>query len=204
MIGVITGDIINSRKVPAAQWMQELKIELKNWGNEGEDWEIYRGDSFQLRIKNPRQILSAAILLKATIKSIDPLDIRMGLGIGEENFTADRLLENNGSAYIYSGEVFENLEKTHQGMLLKSDNEELDQEINLMLRLALTIMDNWSVNSSKMVCLAFKYPTKNQTELGDMEGISQNSVSARLSRANFEVIKTLIAYFSNRVAKFLL
>ncbi|EPR69093.1 SatD family protein [Cyclobacterium qasimii] len=203
MIGIITGDLINSRKVPASQWMQELKQELKEWGNEGKDWEIYRGDSFQLRINNPGELLYAAILLKATIKSIDPLDIRMGLGIGEENFTADRLLENNGSAYVYSGEVFEDLEKRHQRMMLKSDFNELDQEINLMLQLALTIMDNWSVNSSKMVCLAFKFPTKNQTELGDMEGISQNSVSARLSRANFEVIKTLVDYFPNRVAKFL-
>jgi len=203
MIGIITGDLINSRKLAAAQWMRELKKELNEWGNEGKDWEIYRGDSFQLRIKNPGELLNAAILLKAAIKSMDPLDIRMGLGIGEENFTADRLLENNGTAYVYSGEVFEDLEKMHQGMLLKSDFDELDQEINLMLRLALTILDDWSVNSSKMVYLAFKYPTKNQTELGDMEGISQNSVSARLSRANFEVIKTLVDYFPNRVAKFL-
>jgi len=36
-----------------------------------------------------------------------------------------------------------------------------------------------------------------------MENISQNSVSARLSRANFEVIKTLVDYFPNRVVKFM-
>jgi|GEM_PF-3080567 len=31
MIGIITGDLINSRKIPASQWMQELKKELKEW-----------------------------------------------------------------------------------------------------------------------------------------------------------------------------
>ena len=203
MIGIITGDLINSRKLSASLWMQELKKELDQWGAEGKDWEIYRGDSFQLRIKNPGQLLYAGILLKAAIRSIEPLDIRMGMGIGEENYTADRLLENNGSAYVHSGEVFEDLHKMNQGIMLKSDFNEFNQEINLMLRLALTIMDNWSVNSAKMVCLAFKNPSKNQTQLGALENISQNSVSARLSRANFEVIKSLVDYFPNRLAKFI-
>ena len=157
MIGIITADLINSRKVPAAQWMQELKKELKQWGKEGTDWEIYRGDSFQLRIKEPEQLLFVAILLKAAIKSMAPLDIRMGLGVGEENFISDRLLENNGTAYVYSGEIFEALEKEQQGIMFKSENKELNEEINLMLRLALTIMDDWSINSAKMVCLAFKH-----------------------------------------------
>lgn len=201
MIGIITGDLINSRKVPTNQWIQKLKKELNTWGKEGTDWEIYRGDSFQLRTKEPEQLLFVGILLKAAIKSIAPLDIRMGLGIGEENYISDRLLENNGSAYIYSGEIFEELEKEQQGMMFKSGYKELNEEINLMLQLALTIMDNWSVNSAKMVGLAFKHPEKNQTELGVMEDISQNSVSARLSRANFEVIKKLVDYFSKRIAK---
>ena len=202
MIGIITADLINSRKVPAAQWMQELKKELKQWGKEGTDWEIYRGDSFQLRIKEPEQLLFVAIFLKAAIKSMAPLDIRMGLGVGEENFISDRLLENNGTAYVYSGEIFEALEKEQQGIMFKSENKELNEEINLMLRLALTIMDDWSINSAKIVCLSFKHPEKNQTALGAMENISQNSVSARLSRAHFEVINTLVNYFPKRIARF--
>lgn len=202
MIGIITADLINSRKVPAAQWMQELKKELKEWGKEGRDWEIYRGDSFQLRIKEPGQLLFAAILLKAAIRSIAPLDIRMGLGIGEEHYVSERLLENNGPAYVYSGEIFEELEKEQQGIMFKSEYTELNEEINLMLRLAMTIMDNWSINSAKMVCLAFKHPEKNQTALGAIEHISQNSVSARLSRAHFEVINTLVEYFPKRIAKY--
>jgi hypothetical protein len=203
MVAVITGDLINSRKIGAAKWMQELKNELKEWGEEGKDWEIYRGDSFQVRIKAPGQVLYVALLLKSAIKSIAPLDIRMGLGIGNENYSTDRLLENNGSAYIYSGEAFEELDKQQQHIMFRSDSDELNQEINLLLRLGLTIMDNWSVNSARMVYLVFKNPSKNQTELGVMENISQNSVSARLTRANYDVIEALIDYFSNRIAKFM-
>jgi hypothetical protein len=202
MVAIITGDLINSRKIGADIWMQKLKNELKEWGEDGKDWEIYRGDSFQVRIKAPAQVLYVALLLKSAIKSIAPLDIRMGLGIGNENYSTDRLLENYGSAYIYSGEVFEELHK-QQHIMFRSDSEELNQEINLLLRLGLTIMDNWSVNSARMVYLAFKNPSKNQTELGVMENISQNSVSARLTRANYDEIKALLDYFSDRIAKFM-
>ena len=202
MVAIITGDLINSRKIGADIWMQKLKNELKEWGEDGKDWEIYRGDSFQVRIKAPAQVLYVALLLKSAIKSIAPLDIRMGLGIGNENYSTDRLLENYGSAYIYSGEVFEELHK-QQRIMFRSDSEELNQEINLLLRLGLTIMDNWSVNSARMVYLAFKNPSKNQTELGVMENISQNSVSARLTRANYDEIKALLDYFSDRIAKFM-
>jgi hypothetical protein len=200
MVAIITGDLINSRKIEAGKWMNELKNELKEWGEEGKDWEIYRGDSFQVKIKAPEQVLYVALLLKSAIKSIAPLDIRMGLGIGNENYSTDRLLENNGSAYIYSGEAFEELHKQH--IMFRCGSEELNLEINLLLRLGLTIMDNWSENSARMVNLAFKNPSKNQTELGVMENISQNSVSARLTRANYDEIKALLAYFSQRIAKY--
>ena len=67
MKAVITGDIINSRKVASALWMGDLKDILKDYGNEPKDWEIYRGDSFQLII-NPVDALEIALLIKAAIK----------------------------------------------------------------------------------------------------------------------------------------
>jgi hypothetical protein len=52
MKAVITGDIINSRKSCFGIMDGDLKDILKDYGNEPKDWEIYRGDSFQLII-NP-------------------------------------------------------------------------------------------------------------------------------------------------------
>jgi len=53
MIAIITGDIKDSRLVPVDKWMKLLKAELGLWGKAAEDWDIYRGDSFQLKLKNP-------------------------------------------------------------------------------------------------------------------------------------------------------
>lgn len=49
MIAVITGDIINSRAEDVSLWMPVLKKELQKIGERPKDWEIYRGDSFQIK-----------------------------------------------------------------------------------------------------------------------------------------------------------
>lgn len=94
MKAVITGDIINSRKVASALWMEDLKGILNAYGNEPKDWEIYRGDSFQL-VVDPRDALEIALLIKATIKQHKSLDVRMAIGIGNVDYSADKVTESN-------------------------------------------------------------------------------------------------------------
>jgi uncharacterized BrkB/YihY/UPF0761 family membrane protein len=48
MKAVITGDIINSRKVSSSLWMKDLKSVFERIWQRTERLGIYRGDSFQL------------------------------------------------------------------------------------------------------------------------------------------------------------
>jgi hypothetical protein len=68
MEAIITGDLINSRQVEPNEWMPALKKVLKKYGKEPKNWEIFRGDSFQLNTK-PEDALMAALLIKAEIKN---------------------------------------------------------------------------------------------------------------------------------------
>ena len=86
MIAIITGDIINSEKSDASEWINILKNQFSKWGKSPADWEIYRGDEFQIRIPF-NKALKAAILIKALVKSYKDLDVRMAIGIGAESFT---------------------------------------------------------------------------------------------------------------------
>ena len=83
MISVLTGDIINSRKLPSDVWMNGLKKILNTIGPNPSRWEIYRGDEFQLEIDNPAEALQIAIQIKAYLKTLR-LDARMAIGIGEK------------------------------------------------------------------------------------------------------------------------
>ena len=69
MTSIITGDIIESQKVKTTDWIDDLKELLNHFGQEQNDWEIYRGDSFQIEIDDPKDALWAAIRIKAYLKS---------------------------------------------------------------------------------------------------------------------------------------
>lgn len=104
MIAVLTGDIVDSTHQDKARWLPALKSVLENWGSEAKDWEVYRGDEFQLRLKNPEQSLEAAFSIKARLKAVADTDIRIAIGLGgheapnehSRDNTRDNTRENNG------------------------------------------------------------------------------------------------------------
>ena len=110
MNAILTADIINSRKLSSKKWMADLKAFLNTFGKSPNDWEIYRGDEFQLEIRNPEDALLVAYQLKAFFKCIN-LDIRISIGFGERTYKARKITESNGSAFIRSGETFDTLKK---------------------------------------------------------------------------------------------
>ncbi|MCR9014141.1 SatD family protein [Aquiflexum gelatinilyticum] len=193
MLAVITGDIVDSRKLANQQdWYLPLESLFNSWGPKNETWEIFRGDSFQVEISDSLEALKKAMFIKATLKSIKsqsqqkrtaPVDVRMAIGIGEREQNAESLGMRTGSAYINSGEAFEQLRTKEQNLLVKTPWEDFDKEMNLMLKLALIIMDNWSNNSAEIMKIILERPGLKQVEIGEILGIEQNSVSARLRRA---------------------
>ena len=203
MKAVITGDIIGSTKSSPENWLPVLKEALKTWGKEPAAWELYRGDSFQLRVSNPMQAIEAAVYIKAAIKTVSGLDVRVGIGLGEIAYTAKKITESNGTAFIHSGEVFEQLSKMNQEMAIKSPWHQFDMEMNLMLKLALIPMNQWTVSAAIAVWEVLKKPDLTQKELGAKLGITQHAVSARLSRAHMEVIQEWMAYYPVKLKTYL-
>lgn len=132
MIAVITGDIIHSRKVNPELWLPNLKEYFQNNLSSDTQWEIYRGDSFQLEVQIEKS-LEMAMCIKSLIKSYQTIDVRMSIGIGAKSFQGQNIKESNGSAYINSGEGFELLK--NNTLQIKSPNQEFDSYFNTMLKL---------------------------------------------------------------------
>jgi PDZ domain-containing secreted protein len=147
MIGIITGDIINSRKLSSTVWMDGLKRILNAHGTSPKNWEIFRGDEFQLEVSEPEAALYIALQIKAYLKTVK-LDARMSIGFGDKTYDADTISESNGTAFVRSGELFEQLKKQKSTLSINSGHVYFDKEMNLMLRLAQTFMNNWLVQSA--------------------------------------------------------
>ncbi len=200
MVSVITGDIINSKRTEPAGWLKILKKELSKLGETPKQWEVYRGDSFQAEVKNPADALAAAIQIKAAIKSLKGVDVRMAIGIGEKTYSAKSITESNGSAFVNSGELAEELKKLKIDLAIRSDKPKFDHEMNLYLKLALIVMNSWTSNSAETIHATLQHPDKSQKMLGKLLGIKQNAVSTRLKRACYYEIKELVEMYQTKVA----
>lgn len=196
MTGIITGDIINSRKKIPESWMVKLKETLSLFGETPKDWEIFRGDSFQLEIL-PKDALKACILIKSAIKQFKTLDVRLAIGLGDKTYAAKTITESNGSAFVNSGECFEGLKK--QTLALKSNFQEFDITINTMLDLANLTMNSWSVTSSTIINTTLNNPNLNQKELAQLLGKSQSNISEGLKRGGYDEISKLLHYYNTKV-----
>ena len=194
MIGVITGDIINSRKVAdPGEWLSKLKTVFTAIGPTPNVWEITRGDSFQVEIAQVGDVLRKALHIKALIKSIAGLDVRMAIGIGTKTYDAPKISEANGDAFVRSGRLFDQLKKST--LAVKSPWEDMEKAINMCLELALLTMDRWTPNSAEIMVLSMENPGKTQLELGNTLQISQGRISERQQRAGYEEIMKMETYF---------
>ncbi len=201
MISIITGDIIDSHQMKnPALWLDPLKALLGKKGSSPKDWEIYRGDSFQLEVSAP-EALRATLQIKAVIKQIKKLDVRLGIGIGEKSYNARNITESSGDAFVRSGRLLEWLKQQKINMAIQSFDTEFDEEINMMLKLALVIVDSWSTNSAEIAEILLTDPELPQKSIGRQLGIAQSSVSERIQRGSVYEILELEFYYRRRVKR---
>lgn len=184
MIAIITGDIINSRTIAVEQWLPVLEDVLGKFGIREKNWEVFRGDSFQLEVA-PENVVKTAIYLKTAIKAIG-LDLRIGIGIGNKNFVGDTIKESNGEAFILAGEAFEALKK--RTLSIKTRSEKTNLQINRIFDLLMLIVEKWNVNISETIRLALDFPDLNQTALAEKMNKKQSQISRELTKSGFDEV----------------
>lgn len=194
MIAIVTGDIKGSTQHKSGEWLPVLQQYLSRFGENPMDWDVYRGDEFQWRLPAP-EALSAAICLKAMLKTIKGLDVRMAIGLGTEDFKGKSIGESNGTAHQRSGKLFGQLKSKKMTLALATGQSDLDTTLNLMLKLALDFMDCWTQVSAQVVFNAMDKPKATQKELAEQLGIKQSAVSQRQKRARMGLVQELLAYY---------
>lgn len=198
MEAIITADLINSRAIAPEVWLSVLQKTLQSLGEEYQQWEVFRGDSLQIHV-SPKQALYCAILLKATIKQIPNLDIRIAIGIGEIGYKAEKLTASNGSAFIYSGEAFDGLGKNT--LAIKTPWKDFDETINLVLSLATLTMNDWKPTMAEVFKKQWETPEAKQIEIAEALGKKQSNISYSLKKAGYEEILHAEHYYQQEIEK---
>ena len=201
MTSVITGDIINTRsKQDQNIWLIPMQELLNTWGESPKVWEIYRGDSFQVEIQDAEKSLLSAIKIKARIKQLDGIDVRMAVGVGEKTFEGETITTSNGPVFIHSGETFDRLVKDKRTLVVKTEWDKFDEAINIMLSLALKQMDSWTPLMAEIVWASVNNPGKTQAEIAEIIGKKRQSyISEGRKRALYEEIMQMEQYYAKHI-----
>ncbi len=196
---VITGDIIRSRSTTHPLWLSKLKKTLSLEGKSPGTWQVYRGDSFQVEVKDPSRAFLTALRIKATIKTIKDLDVRMAIGIGQKNFSSSQVAESSGEAFIHSGQTFESLKKIKQTLAIQTPWPEFDRDMNVFFRLVSIPMDNWTTSSAELIQILVTRKDLTQKALARKLGVTQPSVSERRNRAHYDAVMELEELYREKV-----
>lgn len=191
-IGVLTGDIVQSRAVEAVRWQHALTRVLSHYGKEPGDWEFYRGDSFQLQLP-AANALKAALHIKAAIRQLSPLDVRIGIGLGEATAKTERVTQASGPAFVRSGTCFDQLGKNR--LAIRTGKAEADETLNLLFALAQLSMNEWTETVALVICTTMEHPQWTQSEVAQQLNRSQSTVSEALKRGGFDEIQRLEFYY---------
>ncbi|NGM73175.1 hypothetical protein [Sphingobacterium sp. SGL-16] len=193
---ILTGDIVGSRRADIQRWLPVLEEGLKHYSN---NFDIFRGDSFQVSVPIDRCI-EAVFLIKSNICTVEPLDVRIGLGIGEISYWDEHIKNSSGEALINSGEAFDTLDKNL--IYVRSPWADWDEPTNIMLQLATELAKRWTVNMAQTVSAQIKNPQVNQNELARLLNRKyQSQVSTELGNANWQKIKMTIDYCTKELIK---
>lgn len=193
MITVLTGDVIGSRKKDPTIWLPVLEEALEVFSV---NFDIYRGDSFQAKV-NLSDVFVSVFYIKAAMINVG-LDVRIGIGVGEEDLPADHIKKTFGTALINSGQAFDELKK--DSLALVSGNKDFDELCNVILGLSAELCLRWTANVAGTAKTALLHTGVNQKELANLLGKKhQSQVSNELQKASFFKLKSAINYCTDKL-----
>jgi hypothetical protein len=130
IVAVITADIVNSTLLSSQQYKKligNISAVLKD-----QKFEFYRGDSFQVYVKNPQIALEIIFRIRTAARSLSPIhDIRASIGIGQVRLPIKSLKTAKSEAFVLSGRGFDELQNSSY-LKIKSFKEEANSSLKII------------------------------------------------------------------------
>jgi hypothetical protein len=229
MLGVITADIVDSRKLSTdsrEKLYADLNIFLSDLRKRKliEEFEVFRGDSFQCLVSKIEDTLRIAILIRSYIKSYISLeeknkldhfqkdklkskgyflthqDMRLGIGLGNIDFIGKSLAHSDGEAFHNSGEALDKLKYTNARMAIKAPAKVFDNLIESTILLLDAVIQKWTNNQAEIIF--YKLQNNTEEEIAQILKISQPAVNQRSKISQWTAVEKLLVYFENHLKQY--
>ncbi len=194
---ILTGDIVDSTKMHVEERNSMLRMlqslpELLSPVT-AIDLEIFRGDSFQIRVVNTIDSLKVALAIRAHIRSFKfaeykrQWDARISIGIGTVDYENGTLAMSDGEAYRASGRGLDAIGKCR--LIVETPWEEVNKELRVSTAFADDIVSGWTQSQSRVMFQSL-ITDISHAEIGCLLGITRQMVDKAL-RAGKEELMTL-------------
>jgi hypothetical protein len=195
---VITGDIVNySRIQPDRQkkLLAQLAIALKD-----HKFEFYRGDSFQVFMKEPAIALRLALEVRAIARKISDIhDVRVSIGIGEMNTSVRSLGTTTGVPFVLSGRALDSL-TGEERLVIRTPDERADLALRAISNFADFLVRGWTEKQAEvMVGLLHG---ESQEMIGKRLKKSQPTVNKHAHAGGWPEIKKLLELYNETIRQF--
>lgn len=186
---VITADIVNSTLFSAAEekkFKDRLNTILKP-----HRFEFYRGDSFQVLIKDPHLALRVVLIVRTEARKMSMnYDVRCGIGIGEVNPYLKKISTATDMAFILSGRSFDTLSSIGQHLVISTTNDTINNGLKVIGYFIDYLMQNLTEKQAEVIGELIQDNT--QTEVARKLRKSPSTISQHAQAAGWSEILKLI------------
>jgi len=201
-LAIITSDVILSSKKEATERLnlyQNITKGIKFIQTYFDfNFERNRGDEFQMKISKISEVCKIGLLIKLWVKSIDyntskqKYDIRMSIGIGEEDIEEKTMAKSDGEAYHLSGRGLETIKKTKQTFSIDTNDANKDF-LKIESRMLGVFIDKMTAMQS--IVVFYKLLDLTENEIAEKIELSQSTINQHSNAANWPVIAEYINFF---------
>lgn len=196
---VLTGDIVNStrlKKVTEKKLLKILTAALAKY-----QFEFYRGDSFQVYVKNPVEALQTALLCRTAAISVSKnetnnlSDVRISIGIGAVTMQVKTLGTAKGEAFILSGRAFDEITGTDTRLVIATANSLANAGLQIIADYLNAIL---KVMTGKQAEVIFELlQKKTQQEVAEQLKKSKSTVHQHVTAGRWAEIGKLLQQYEN-------
>jgi hypothetical protein len=202
---VITADIVNStslQKTALSGLIKSFKAILKDY-----KFEYYRGDSFQVYLKDSTIALELCLQLRLTAKKLltsdhRDIDIRTAVGIGKVEGPVRSLQVTLEEPFILSGRALDELSISKDRLRIVSAHENANDIFIIIARFIDYIFEDLTAKQAAVILELMRGQT--QIQAAKKLKKSQVTINRSAHAAGWPAIYDLMENYKNAIAKYII
>ena len=200
-MAVLTGDLIDSQKLPAAivsRAMETLAQVAADFTPEGRKaaFNRFRGDGWQMLVPDATRALDATLAVIAALRTDEHLPAtRIGIGIGSGPAPEGDidLSAMSGPAFVASGRALDAMPRRSR---LAIAGEPVGPWHEAVIALVDHVAQGWTAAQAEAIAHWLRAPDATQDDIAAPLGITRQAVQARLAAAGAASLQTSRAAFA--------